>query len=241
MMIIVAGATNTTISDFFSANILYLVGGGACVVLIGSMLVGSFVLFDRRKRQTHSLGEADQRGPIQDEQGNWWYQDFETGGWSFWDGQAWQATPGAPSGIPPASRHLLSAKPRAKGSCLFSLIASVVIGLVVIGGISLVSLNFFPAYQITMGQGDINQILKMGGGGLLAAALGLLLLNGGFKTVITRRAIIEDDWGRQHEKRGCSAILNGLGQLFFAIVCLAGGLGLITLTFYQEILPWLGF
>lgn len=162
-------------------------------------------------------------------------------GWNFWNGQAWQATNGAPSGILPTSRHLLSVKPRAKGSCLFRLIASVMIGLIVIGRISLVAFNFFLAYQVTIGRGDINQILKMGGGGFLATALGLLLLNGGFKTIITRRAIIEDDWGRQHEKRGCGAILNGLGQLFFVIVCLVGDLGLMTLTFYQEILPWLGF
>ena len=39
-------------------------------------------------------------------------------------------------------------------------------------------------------QGDLNQILKMGGGGLLVTILGLLLLNGGFKAIITRRAIV---------------------------------------------------
>lgn len=101
--------------------------------------------------------------------------------------------------------------------------------------------NLFPYYQIEMGQGDPTQILKMGGGGLLVTILGLLLLNGGFKAIITRRTIVEDEWGRQREKRGCGAIWNGLGQLIFGVVCLVGGLGLMTLAFYQEILPWLGF
>ena len=127
------------------------------------------------------------------------------------------------------------------GSCLFSLFFSGVIGLIVVGGISLVAFDFFPQYQISMGQGNLTQILKMGGGGLLVTILGLLLLNGGFKTIITRRTVIEDEWGRRREKRGCGAVLNGLGQLIFGVVCLAGGLGLMTLAFYQEIMPWLGF
>jgi len=104
-----------------------------------------------------------------------------------------------------------------------------------------VGLNFFPDYQIEMGQGDLTQILTMGGGGLLVTILGFLLLNGGFKAIITRQAIVEDELGRQREKRGCGAILTGLGQLFFGVVCLVGGLGLMTLAFYQEILPWMGF
>ena len=92
-----------------------------------------------------------------------------------------------------------------------------------------------------LGQGDLNQVLIMGGGGLLVTLLGLLLFNGGFRAILTRRAIVEDEWGRRSEKRGCSAILNGLGQLFFGLLCLTGGLGLMTLAFYQEVLPWLGF
>jgi hypothetical protein len=69
----------------------------------------------------------------------------------------------------------------------------------------------------------------------------MFLLNGGFKAISTRRAVVTDEWGRRREKRGCSAILNGLGQLLFGVICLSGGLGLVTLAFYQEILPWLGF
>lgn len=127
------------------------------------------------------------------------------------------------------------------GSCLLSLFISGVIGLIVVGGISLVAFNFIPGYQIQLGQGNFTQILKMGGGGLLVTMLGFLLLYGGFKTIITRRAIVEDEWGQQREKRGCGAILNGLGRLFFGVICLVGGLGLVTLVLYQEIIPWLGF
>jgi len=101
--------------------------------------------------------------------------------------------------------------------------------------------NFFPSIQIELGAGDLTQTLTMGGGGLLATILGLLLLNSGFKAILTQRAVVVDERHRRHEKRGCSAILNGLGQLVFGIVCLAGGVGLITLAFYQAVLPWLVF
>ena len=127
------------------------------------------------------------------------------------------------------------------GSCLLSLFVGGIIGLIIVGGISLVAFKFFPGYQLEMGQGDLTQILKMGGGGLLVTILGILLLNGGFKAIISRRVIVEDEWGRRREKRGCGAILNGVGQLFFGVVCLVGGLSLLTLAFYQEIMPWLGF
>jgi hypothetical protein len=80
----------------------------------------------------------------------------------------------------------------------------------------------------------------MGGGGLLVSILGLLLLNSGIKAIRTGRSIVEDEYGRRREKRGCGAVLNGLGQLTFGALLLIGGLGWITLVFYQEVLPWLG-
>lgn len=126
------------------------------------------------------------------------------------------------------------------GSCLLSLFISGLIGMVVVGGISLVAFEFFPGYQIEMGQGDFTQIIKMGGGGLIVTILGLLLLNGGSRAIITRRAIVEDDWGRRHAKSGCGAVITGLGQLLFSILCLIGGLSLMTLVLYQEMIPWLG-
>ena len=127
------------------------------------------------------------------------------------------------------------------GSCLLSLLITAGTGLIVVAGISLVAFHFFPAYNITVGQGDLTQILKMGGGGLLVTILGFFLLNGGFKAISTRRVMVEDEYGNRREKRGCSAILQGLTQLLFGMVCLGGGIALMTLVFYQEVMPWLGF
>jgi hypothetical protein len=132
-------------------------------------------------------------------------------------------------------------KPRQGVSCLLSLVIAGGIGLLVIGSISLVAFDVFPAYQISRGSGDTTNILKMGGGGLLVSFLGLLLLNSGMRAILTRQTFVEDELGRRRERRGCSAILNGLGQMFFGTLCLVGGLGWLTLVFFQEILPWLGY
>lgn len=151
---------------------------------------------------------AAQQGMTQDSQGRWWYQDPNTGDWSVWNGRSWQlATTPQPSVTAPARVP----KQRSSGSCLFTLIAVFVLAAIIVGGISLVTFNFFPGYQIQIGQGDLTEILKREGGGALVSILGLLLLNCGFKAVITRRAIVEDDLGRRREKRGCSAVINGLG------------------------------
>lgn len=177
--------------------------------------------------------------PFQDEKGTWWYQDPASNGLSFWNGQTWQPYPGTSPQILAPTPPLIK-KRRGWASCLFALIISGMIGLIVVGGISLVAFGFIPQYQISMGSGDFNQILKMGGGGLLVTVLGLFLINGGLKAIITRRAIVEDDWGRRREKRGCGAIFNGLGQLVFGILLTIGGFGMITIVFYQEVIPWLG-
>ena len=87
-------------------------------------------------------------------------------------------------------------------------------------------LEIFPDVQIEVGQGDFSNILKSGGGGLLITVLGIFLLNGGFKAITTRQTTVEDEWGRRHEKRGCSAIWNGFGRLFLGVLCMMGGLGL---------------
>jgi hypothetical protein len=34
--------------------------------------------------------------------------------------------------------------------------------------------------------------------------------------------------------------MNGIGQLLFGLLFFSAGLGLIAVTFYQEVLPWLG-
>ena len=210
----------------------YLFGAGACVLLllVGGCLIGGVFLLTGGRKQTRAPGAIGQGVTIQDEQGNW----------SFWNGQAWQPIHGAP---PPvfAPQQGFVKKQSGWGSCLLSLLISGGIGLIVGGGLSLVVFNFFPSIQIELGAGDLTQTLTMGGGGLLATILGLLLLNSGFKAIMTQRAVVVDERHRRHEKRGCSAILNGLGQLVFGIVCLAGGVGLITLAFYQAVLPWLVF
>ncbi|MBU0513066.1 MAG: hypothetical protein KJ638_15375 [Chloroflexi bacterium] len=236
--IAVSGVDGATAFNF-PANTLYLVGGGACLLfLAGIILAGVFVFSRRKGRPQSAIAPArDQFQRVQDSQGRWWYQDPKSGAWSVWNGRSWQlaTTPQPPVKSPPRAP-----KQRSSGSCLFSLIAVFVLAALIVGGISLVAFNFLPGYQIQRGPGDLTEILKMGGGGALVSILGLLLLNGGFKAIITRRAIVEDDWGRRREKRGCSAILNGLGQLFFGILLLAGGLGMMAMTFYQEVLPWLG-
>ncbi|MFH1905834.1 MAG: hypothetical protein ABIL11_00355 [Chloroflexota bacterium] len=77
------------------AIILFLLGGGACVLLLmGSLLVGGVFLLTRGRKQTRMPGAVGQAGTVQDQQGNWWYQDPGTGRWNFWNGQAWQPVPG---------------------------------------------------------------------------------------------------------------------------------------------------
>ncbi len=186
----------------------------AALMGLGAILIFFLALRNRKKPA------PTQQGTIQDSQGRWWYQDINTGGWYIWNGQAWQPVSGAAPNIA-APQPGLAKKQRSGGACLLSLLISGMIGLIVVGGISLVAFNFFPNFQIEIGQGDLTQILKLGGGGLLVTILGLLLLNGGFKAIITRRAIVEDEWGRQRETRpwGCS-------ERHRAIIlwrCLSGG------------------
>jgi pimeloyl-ACP methyl ester carboxylesterase len=211
-----------------------------CMLGLGAIFILWLVLHNRGQPQPVAIYTGDQYQRAQVPQGQSWYQDPNTGGWSFWNGQAWQPIPGAPP-IVYAPQQGFAKKQSGWGSCLFSLFISGGIGLIVGGGISLVVFNFFPSIQIELGPGDLTQTLAMGGGGLLATILGLILLNSGFKAILTRRAIVVDERHRRHEQHGCGAIVNGLGQLFFGIVCLASGVGLMTLAFYQAILPWLVF
>ena len=177
---------------------------------------------------------------IQNKQGIWWHQDPGSGVWSFWNGQTWDLAQKTSTKTTSPPRLPAQAK-RGGGSCLLSLLVGTGIGIVVIGAVSLIGLQFLPGYNIIEGQGDLTQILKMGGGGLLVAILGLLLVNGGFKAMKTRRVIVEDEYGNRTEKRGFGAVLQGLGQLFFGAIFLAGGFGLMAMTFFQEVLPLLGF
>ncbi len=220
-------SANSTLGGF------YPLGGCLCLLLLLMLGGAAIFLFRRRKHRGAPLPSQH----VQDAQGRWWSQDQASGTWSVWNGQAWQPVPEA---APPASPP--PAKPRRKaGSCLLSLFTGGGVAALVAGGISLVALNFFPGTQISMGTGDLGTITKQGGGGALLALVGLLLLNGGFKAIATRRAVVEDEWGNRREKRGCGAVLNGLGQVFFGTLLLTAGVGMATLVFYQEVLPWLGF
>ena len=212
----------------------------AVLLGLGAIFILWLVMRNRGQPQPVAIYTGDQNQRAQVSQDHSWYQDPNTGGWSFWNGQAWQPIPGAPPPVYTPQQGFVK-KQSGWGSCLFNLLISGGIGLIVGGGLSLVVFNFFPSIQIELGAGDLTQTLTMGGGGLLATILGLLLLNSGFKAILTQRAVVVDERHRRHEKRGCSAILNGLGQLVFGIVCLAGGVGLITLAFYQAVLPWLVF
>jgi len=222
---------------------LWLIGLVALAALMGmgALFFTWLVLRKRRKPATIAVQDAPGRQPgtVQDDQGRWWYQDPGSGAWSLWNGTAWQPAAG---GLPPATTP---SKPfwrrSGAGSCLFTLIVAFVMAVVIVGGISLAAFNVFPGIQIQSGQGDLTEILKWEGGGFLVSILGLLLLNSGFKTIITRRVIVEDEVGRRKEKRGFSAIINGLVQLLFSILLLSGGLGMMTMIFYKEIVPYFGF
>ena len=218
----------------------WLIIGITFVAILGvSALLLLWMLLQNRRKPVLAMGQrlpGRQSGAVQDNQGRWWHQDTASKVWSVWDGKTWQLIMGnAPQIVSPAK------KSRVWGGCLLSLIISGGISLIVIGGISLIGLYFVPGYEIERGVGDLSQILKTGGGGLLLTIFALLLINGGAKSIITRRVIVEDDWGRRTEKRGFFSILKGLGNLLFGIILAAVGFGMMTVIFYQEILPWLGF
>jgi len=197
---------------------------------------------NRSKAQPAVIASGDGRNnEVQDVHGRWWYQDPGTRNWSIWNGNTWQPVNNSPV---MSERANVDPKPKrqksGRASCLFAVLVAFIFGAVVVVGISLVAFNFFPAIQLQAGTGDIRIILAQVGGGLLIAILGLLLIRGGFKAIITRRSVIEDDMGRRREKRGIGAIFYGLGLLFFGVLFLISGIGLLTLVFYQEILPYMG-
>jgi len=233
-------AVNTT-------NLLIVIGAGAFLIL----LIGTvFAIFVRRKRRQPKLQQPQQKfqdtgqaGTVQDQQGNWWYQDTNTGIWHIWNGQNWQAAQIGPavSPPPPPASQTLETKPKGKG-CLLTIIVVGIMSVLVFGGIALVALEFFPTLNIPPAPTvSVDELLKYGGGGLLITLLGTLLLRGGFKSISTRRAIVEDEFGRKREKRGCSAILTGFVQVFMGFLLLIAGLGLIALALYQQLLPLLGY
>jgi len=229
-----------------TTNLLYTIGGGVFLIL----LVGTvFAIFIRRKQHQPKLQNsqlkfqtAGQAGTVQDQQGNWWYQDPDSGIWQIWNGQAWEiAQTGPVIPPPPPPGQVSAAKPKRQG-CLLSIIVVGIMSALVIGGFTLVAFGFFPTLIIQPASTvSIYELLKIGGGGLLLTLLGTLLLRGGFKSIATRRAIVDDEFGTRHEKRGCSAILNGFGQVFLGLILLIAGLGWIAMALYQQLIPLLGY
>jgi hypothetical protein len=185
-------------------------------------------------------GFAGHDDAVQDHHGIWWYQDPEKGSWSFWNGQIWQTIPGASPRIVRPEKTPVK-KSRRSWPALLTIFSGSFLALIVVGGITLVAYNFIPEYHINPGEGDIIQILMLGGGGMLATVVGLLMFNRGFRTILALSAIREEGEGLRNAQRGCSAILNGSGQLFFGILFTVVGLGLMSVALYQEILPWLGY
>jgi len=228
-----------------TTNLLYTIGGGVFLIL----LLGTvFALFYRRTRPQPKLQHPQQKfqgegqaGTVQDQQGSWWYQDPDTGGWQIWNGETWQVAQMEPAFPPSPPSQRFAAEPKGKG-CLLSIIVVGIMSALVIGGFTLVAYRFFPTLTIQPASTvSLYELLKIGGGGLLLTLLGTLLLRGGFKSIATRRAIVEDEFGQRREKRGCSAILNGFGQVFLGLILLTTGLGLIALALYQQLIPLLGY
>jgi hypothetical protein len=222
----------------------YLVAGGTCTVIGISLVIGGMILFSRRRKRyfsQHQSRAAGQPGAIQDRQGNWWYQDPKTGGWSFWNGQAWQivqVTAASPSLPMPSGPFKSTSR---IGSWVLTLIVAGLVALLIFGVISLVRFDLIPGQSIQPEQNIlVTDIFKVGGGGLLLGLLGFLLLRGGIKSILTRHVVVEDEWGKGVTKRGCSAVLTGISQSFFGLLLLIAGSGLMALSLYQQVLPWLG-
>jgi hypothetical protein len=180
-------------------------------------------------------GYAGKENAVKDLQGNWWYQDPMTASWYIWNGQGWLKIPGAAPRITP---HSSKPEPerRLPWSCLLTALSGSLIALVVISGITLVAYQFIPGYHINPGQGDQIQIIKSGGIGIFGIILGLLMIYAGLGKLISKGRVTQDGT----KKRGCGTVMNGFGQLMFGLLFFSAGLGLIAVTFYQEVLPWLG-
>ena len=189
---------------------------------------------------SHRTGFEEQEGAVIDLQGNWWYQDPKTASWYIWNGKTWQRIPGAAPRIAPKKRATKSKK-SLSWSCLLTFFTSILLGILVVGGFTLVAFNFYPAYHIIPGHGDANRIAIMIGVGLLMVIFGVFMIFRSFSSVITLRNATKDEKQRSSRQKGCGLIFNSLGQLIFGLFFLAIGLGLVTVVFYQEVLPWLGY
>lgn len=189
------------------------------------------------------MHQRGSNGAVQDEQGNWWYQEPDTGRWLFWNGRDWEPTKYRASPAPPAppvsSRGFYT--PTSQGSgCMGTVLLVVLLGVLVFGGFTLAYLGFFPDVSIPEPAiSELTDVLKLGGGGLLITVLGAFTIKGGLKAIRTKRAMVTDEDGFSTEQRGCAAVLTGITQTIFGIAMTLGGFALLALAFFQHLMPWL--
>lgn len=227
------------IKDFILVNGI----GVFFILLVGTVLAFSFRR--RQRRAQHQLSPrknqpTDQADAVQDQQGSWWHQDPDTEIWRIWNGESWQAAETEPELLPPPSQPEES-KSRGRG-CLFSVLTTLIMSLVVFGGVALVTFDYFPILTINPASTvSVPALLKNGGAGLLIASVGALLLSRGFNSITSRRVSEEDESGRKREKRGCLAVLYGIVCVFLGLITLFAGLAWIAVTVYQQVAPLLGW
>jgi hypothetical protein len=230
-----------------TSNLLIPISGGLISILVGGIILS---LFYRRKQRQSGLQRPQQKfqtpgqaKPFQDEQGKWWYQELDTENWQFWDGQNWQAAQVGPENLPPPPpiNQTISDKPKGKG-CLFSIVVVGMMSVFIIGGVTLIALNFFPNVTLPLAASvSVDVLLKNGGGGILLTLLGSFLLRSGFNAIVTKRIIREDEANRKREKRGCTAVFIGFGLVTVGVILASAGLGLIALVLHQQLIPLLGY
>jgi hypothetical protein len=208
---------------------LWAIGG---LFLLGLLFLSTIVITQRKKHNASihpwvSSPHAGQSGIIQDQSGNWRYQDGGTGQWMIWNGYGWQPVQGGPVAAPVTSAPQPAARPsRHMGRLAKSVIF--MLGVVILVVLFILFTLFTHNSHVQLGASGLSQDEMMkGAGGLLIIVLGLLLIRGGVKAIVTKSVFVEDEYDKVHEKRGCSAILNGLGQLFFGALLVIGGVGLI--------------
>jgi hypothetical protein len=116
--------------------------------------------------------------------------------------------------------------------CLAKAALFMLVGVVILV-IFFVLFSLFASNALAGAGGLSHDEMMKCAGGLLIIVLGLLLIRNGVKAIVTKKVFVEDEYDNVHEKRGCSAVLNGLGQLFFGAILVIGGLGLLLALLYS--------
>ncbi len=249
--IITVGASSSSSMFNIPGNVLYIVGGGVCLaLLLGGAVIGGVLVFSARRQRRRMVAvpgrqsrTAESAEMVQDEQGYWWSQDQASEGWSLWNGTVWQAVQTPPNFKSARPGRMPRGYRRSPGasSCIVTL--GVMVGLIVLvgGAVALVALNFLPGVALPSTTDlDMNTWLSISGGSLLLIVLGALAVNGGWRSIVTRRARVEDDYGYTREVRGCSAVLNGIISFGIGLLLLIAGLGAAAVIVIQQAIALLG-